>query len=155
MPQRHRIRFPRASFEDLGQDEVYFVLEERGEELRVRFHDDAIERRPGLDEQLFQERPACNSPLEVVSRLAGALAQDGADLAGTRVLDLGAGNGLVGEELRRRHIARVVGIDTAPEARMAADRDRPGTYDDDLVTDSPVRTPRDRVDSLRGASMRW
>lgn len=136
MPVRHQIRFPRASFESLAQDEVYFVLAEGGEEVRVRFHDyDAIYRRPGLYEQHFHERLACESPREVVGRLAGALEQDGGDLCGSRVLDLGAGNGLVGEEPRTRRVARIVGIDVVPEARDAAERDRPGTYDDYLVLD--------------------
>lgn len=50
-----------------------------------------------------------------------------------RILDLGAGNGIVAEELRSRGVARVVGLDIIPAAREAALRDRPGAYDDYIV----------------------
>jgi predicted TPR repeat methyltransferase len=52
-----------------------------------------------------------------------------------RAIDLGAGNGIVGEELRRAGAASVIGVDILPEAREAAIRDRPGVYDDYLVDD--------------------
>lgn len=57
-----------------------------------------------------------------------------------RVLDLGAGNGIVGEELKRLNASRIVGLDLIPEAREAALRDRPGVYDDYLVADMTALT---------------
>lgn len=71
----------------------------------------------------------------VVSRLERALSNAGQSLSTMRVLDLGAGNGIVGEALRARGIARVVGLDIIPAARDAASRDRPGAYDDYFVAD--------------------
>ena len=47
-----------------------------------------------------------------------------------RVLDLGAGNGLVGQELQKFGVARLVGVDISTQAAMAVGRDRPGVYDD-------------------------
>ena len=52
MTKRYRIQFPQSDSEKLGQDEVFFTLNEEGEEKRLRFHDyDEIfgeERVPGL-----------------------------------------------------------------------------------------------------------
>jgi predicted TPR repeat methyltransferase len=55
--------------------------------------------------------------------------------ADLRVLDLGAGNGMVGEELRRIGLDATIGVDILPEARAAAVRDRAGIYDDYIVGD--------------------
>lgn len=56
-------------------------------------------------------------------------------LSELRVLDVGAGNGMVGEVLMERGVSRLVGIDIAPEARDAMLRDRPGVYDEYYVGD--------------------
>ena len=50
-----------------------------------------------------------------------------------RVLDLGAGNGMMAGELKDQGVARLVGADIIPEAREAALRDRPEVYDDYYV----------------------
>ena len=52
-----------------------------------------------------------------------------------RVLDLGAGNGMMGEELKKRGISRLIGVDIIPEAYEALIRDRPGVYDAYYVED--------------------
>jgi SAM-dependent methyltransferase len=51
------------------------------------------------------------------------------DPASLRVLDLGAGNGMVGEQLADIGVEAMVGIDLLPEAAAAAKRDRPGVYE--------------------------
>ena len=51
------------------------------------------------------------------------------------MLDVGAGNGMVGEELDRMGAKHIVGVDIIPEAAEAAERDRPGVYDDYFVVD--------------------
>jgi len=62
-----------------------------------------------------------------------------------RVLDLGAGNGMMGEVLKERHgVARLVGADIIPEARDAAFRDRPDVYDEYFVADFCDLQPEDR-----------
>ena len=50
-------------------------------------------------------------------------------------LDVGAGNGLVGEQLKRLGVKSIVGVDIIPEAARAAERDRPEVYSDYVVCD--------------------
>lgn len=52
-----------------------------------------------------------------------------------RVLDLGAGNGMMAEELRKLGVSRIVGADIIEEAKIAAYRDRPNVYDDYSLAD--------------------
>lgn len=132
----HRIQFPSTEAAELAQDEVSFVLNTAKGDQRIRFHDyDVIYGHPGLYEQLFYDRLKCQSPSKVASILSSAVEQAGEVPTTLRVLDLGAGNGIMGEELRRLGVARVIGADIIPEARDAYLRDRPGLYDDFLVCD--------------------
>ncbi len=133
---QHVIRFPREASHELAQNESFFFLIEDGEDKRIKFHDyDAIYRRPGLYEQLFYERLRCESPRIVASRLAGAVRNTGESVETLRVLDLGAGNGIVSDELKHYGVARLVGLDIIESARDAALRDRPAAYDEYLVAD--------------------
>lgn len=133
---RHRVRFPVSESEHLDQDETYFYVTEGGEQVRLRFHDyDEIYNRPGLYEQLFYDRLQCDSPRKVASILKSAVEQAGETYSTLRVLDLGAGNGIMGEELRRLGVARLLGADIIPEAKTACVRDRPDLYDDYYVCD--------------------
>jgi predicted TPR repeat methyltransferase len=130
--KRHNIRFPSADTNSLGQDEAYFTLtDSSGVQTNVRFHDyDAIYAHPGLYEQLFYDRLKCQSPEKVVAILRHAMADEPWLFNELRVLDLGAGNGMVGEELQKFGVARLVGVDISAPAAMAVGRDRPGVYDD-------------------------
>lgn len=102
----------------------------------LRFHDYAeIYKRPGLYEELFYGRLRCKSPGKVMELLERALQTEREPLTELRVLDLGAGNGMMGEVLKRDGVARLVGVDIIPEARDAAYRDRPTVYDAYYVTD--------------------
>jgi SAM-dependent methyltransferase len=124
---------PTASFE---QDVEYCVLDDGDGWTEYRFHDyDALYRIPGLYEKLFYDILQCQSPPVVCDLLAEQLTGENVDPSGLRVLDVGAGNGIVAEELRSRGIGKVVGVDIIPEAREAAERDRPGVYDDYHVID--------------------
>jgi predicted TPR repeat methyltransferase len=51
------------------------------------------------------------------------------------VLEIGAGNGVVGETLKVCGVHSVVGVDILEEAKDAAERDRPEVYKDYLVVD--------------------
>lgn len=136
MKKHYRIKFPAASSIDLGQDEVSFSLIEQGEARRLRFHDYAeIYKQPGLYEQIFYDRLKCTSPGKVSGLLQHALDTVREQLSELRVLDLGAGNGMMGEALKRGGVARLVGADVIPEAREAAYRDRSEVYDDYYVAD--------------------
>jgi predicted TPR repeat methyltransferase len=114
----------------LAQDEVEFKLVDNGASQMLRFHDYAeIYKRPGLYEELFYSRLRCNSPGRVMDLLGRALQTEREPLTELRVLDLGAGNGMMGDVLKRDGVARLVGVDIVPEARDAAYRDRPTVYD--------------------------
>lgn len=134
--QRYLIQFPTSDSEHLDQDEVFFYLTEGDDRTRIRFHDyDVMYERPGLYEQVFYERLQCSSPAKVASILRSAVEQSGEKCGPLRVLDFGAGNGIMGEELRRMGVSRLVGADIIPEASEACFRDRPGLYDDYVVAD--------------------
>jgi len=77
----------------------------------------------------------CHSPTKVAEILKTALDQSYDNLAELRVLDLGAGNGMMGEVLKKYGVARLVGVDIVPEAHEATERDRPGIYDAYYVAD--------------------
>ena len=149
MPKRYRIQFPPSDSEKLAQDEIFFTLIEDGEEKRLRFHDyDEIYKRPGLYEQLFYERLRCNSPVKVADLLQRALNTVREPVTELRVIDLGAGNGMMGEVLKREGVARLVGVDIIPEARDAAYRDRSTVYDDYYIEDF-TNLAADVLDELR------
>ncbi|MEZ6152664.1 MAG: methyltransferase domain-containing protein [Pirellulaceae bacterium] len=136
MSTRHHIQFPQHDAQHLGQDEASFFLSEAGQKTELRFHDYAqIYLRPGLYEQLFYDRLKCSSPEKVGQILKQTL--DAADQTFTelRVLDFGAGNGMMGEVLKAYGVARLIGADLIPEARDAAFRDRPQVYDEYYVAD--------------------
>jgi predicted TPR repeat methyltransferase len=135
-PQPYHIRFPSADLTGAAQNEAYFTITEDGKDRRIEFHDYAeIYNHPGLYEQLFYQRLKCASPGKLTELLRSAVYKAGEDATQLRVLDVGAGNGMVGELLVEHGSARVVGIDNIEEAERAADRDRPGAYDAYYVAD--------------------
>jgi SAM-dependent methyltransferase len=120
----------------LEQDHEWCEVTVDGRTERIRFHDyDRIYSIPGLYEHLFYDRLECCSPETVRQLLHEQLTATKADPGTLDVLDLGAGNGMVGEQLAELGVRSMVGIDLLPEAKMAADRDRPGTYSDYFVMD--------------------
>jgi len=135
----------------MSQDAEWCEIRENGSWRRVRFHDyGEIYERPGLYEYLFYDLLECQSPRRVV----GLLGEVHADLDSKdplRVIDFGAGNGLVGKELRRIGAVEVVGMDILEEARAAARRDLPGVYSDYLVADmtAPEKLVDQRLRALR------
>jgi SAM-dependent methyltransferase len=129
----HNVSFPSSDPHALAQDEAFFFLREGDDELRMRFHDyDEIYKRPGLYEQLFYERLRCASPQKACDVLTKVLGDNRIEMSELRVLDLGAGNGMVGELL---DAARVIGVDISDSARIACERDRPQAYDAYYVAD--------------------
>jgi len=133
---RHKIQFPAIKAHDLRQDETFFYLLEKENKRKIRFHDyDDIYKVPGLYEQLFYDRLKCQSPAKVAEVLSSSIAQSQQNFSELRVLDLGAGNGIMGEELKKYGVSRIVGIDIIPEAFSASERDRPGVYDAYYVED--------------------
>lgn len=117
-------------------EEVLVVTHAGGRSDRMRLHEyDRVYSVPGLYEEVVQHRLECASPATIASSVVDAAVEGGGAAVGLRVLDLGAGNGVVAEELRRLGVATVVGLDDAAGARDAAERDRPGLYAEYLVGD--------------------
>jgi len=144
MPHRHRIQFPPQDAHDLGQDEVAFYVIEGDRKQRLRFHDyGEIYDHPGLYEQLFYDRLRCVSPSKVAQILNASVAQAEENTTELRVLDLGAGNGLMGEALVKYGVSRMIGVDIIPEARDSAERDRPHIYDSYYIMDFCDLTSKD------------
>lgn len=132
----HNVKFPVTKPHSLQQDEAYFILCENGGEREIHFHDYAeIYNHKGLYEQLFYDRLKCISPAMVCDILRNVLMQNHVEMSELRVLDVGAGNGMVGEQLIKLGIARVIGVDILSEACSACERDRPGAYDAFYVVD--------------------
>lgn len=129
-----KFRFPPAG--SLDQDQEWCEFEHNGQWRRVRFHDyHEVFAVPGLYEAIFARKLKCSSPQRVVGLLDDVLSDFPQNPEDLRVLDVGAGNGMVGQELRNLGVKRIVGIDIIAEAREAALRDRPGVYEDYHVAD--------------------
>jgi len=122
--------------QQLEQDDEWVIVNFGDRQEKVRLHDyDAIYKIPGLYEEIFYNRLQCNSPEEMCDMLSDTLENSGCSVGDLRVLDFGAGNGIVGEQIRERGCELIVGIDILTEAKEAAYRDRAGIYDDYHVTD--------------------
>jgi hypothetical protein len=126
----------RLTREALAQDQEWIDINLDGKWQRKRLHDyEELYSIPGLYEAIFNRTLKCSSPVRVVSLLADVMAEAGDSLEDLRVLDLGAGNGMVGHELNNLNVATCIGIDIIPEAREATLRDRPGAT---TTTSSPT-----------------
>jgi len=128
------VEIPKVNSE-LDQDEEFFIL--KGEnDRKIQFHDyRSIYRIPGLYEEVFHNHLKCRSPKVIAELLYENVVRSGESFQELKILDFGAGNGLVGNELKQFGAKEIVGVDIIPEARKAALRDRKGIYRDYLVCD--------------------
>ncbi len=130
------VQLPEVDGGELTQDEEWCLVTVEGDRRRIRFHDYAsIYEIPGLYEEIFYRRLKCSSPHRVTHLLTEVVRERGVSPAELRVLDLGAGNGMVADELKALGVPTIWGVDIIPEAREAALRDREGVYDGYLVAD--------------------
>ena len=137
---KFKVQIPETDDEVL-QGEEQFIIEYNGEKTRVRAHDyDMIYAVPGLYEYLFYDKYKCKSPEVVCSLLEEEVKKTSMAVSDLKVLDVGAGNGMVGEELKSTGADTVVGLDIIEEAAEAAERDRPGVYSD-YFTEDLTRLP--------------
>jgi hypothetical protein len=132
----YQITFPGIK-ECMEQDEEWVILENEDGPRKIRLHDYAeLYNIPGLYEELVYKKLKCDSPNVVCDMLREELEKTDGFREGFRVLDFGAGNGIVGECLDDRiDCEKKIGIDIIPEARQAVVRDRPYTYDNYYVMD--------------------
>ncbi|MFQ5700532.1 MAG: methyltransferase domain-containing protein [Acidobacteriota bacterium] len=135
----------------LSQDREWCVVDVGERWKKIRFHEyDEIYAIPGLYETLFYDVLKCSSPRKVREMLQGCIHDARVAPGDLRVLDLGAGNGMVGEELARLGVRRMVGVDIIRAAAAAAHRDRQDLYDDYFVLDMTYISDHDllRFESL-------
>jgi len=119
----------------LDQNEEYFILKNSKDE-KIQFHDyRRIYQTPGLYEKIFYEHLNCNSPKVLSEMLYKNLNERHDKSTDLRILDFGAGNGMVAEELKTENPEFIVGVDIIPEAKEAALRDRSKVYDEYYVAD--------------------
>jgi SAM-dependent methyltransferase len=126
------------------QSDEFFWATVDGRKQRFNIHDYAtLYRVPWLYDIALYHNLVCRTPTEMsaaIDRVWKALEVDRSKL---RALELGAGSGAFGHELRHTlHIPHLEAIDICPEAAEAAMRDRAGLYDayhiDDLTKLSPT-----------------
>jgi len=126
---RFSITFPKDELRSRSQTEEYCIFERGGRRQTIRFHDySKIYSIPGLYEYLFCKKLRYKSPEVVTGLLVKEVLRSSSSVSDLVVLEIGAGNGLVGEALKRQGVSALVGIDIVPEATEAAERDRPGLY---------------------------
>jgi hypothetical protein len=111
-------------------EEAFTVFYDDGREEHMRLHEYArVYAVPGLYDEVVYDQLRCTSTRTLATMLIDAAGAP----AKLRVFDLGAGNGVAGEELARAGATVALGSDNIPEARDAALRDRPGVYEEYLV----------------------
>jgi hypothetical protein len=120
----------------VAQDEEWCEVVTKEGARRIRFHDyGEIFRVPGLYEEIFHKRLECQSPFRVTELLDDVIRESGLKMSDLKVLELGAGNGVVGETLSVYGVDTIVGVDILDEAKEAAERDRPDVYEKYLIVD--------------------
>ncbi|MCH8275344.1 MAG: methyltransferase domain-containing protein [Armatimonadetes bacterium] len=139
-----QIALPEPSLQ-LEQDEEWIVVKVDGEWRQIRLHEyRELYRVPGLYDKVIYDVLDCQSPNVVRRLLQEELQRDGENPEELTVLDLGAGSGIVGEELEEMHVKEVVGVDILPEAQEAAWRERPDVYCDYVVGDITKLSPENK-----------
>jgi len=130
-----RIALPEPALQ-LEQDAEWCLVDTPEGWREIRFHDYAeLYEIPGLYERIFYDILNCTSPATIRRLVEEYLHEQEVAPSELRVLDLGAGNGMVGEELADMGADSIVGVDIVQGARVATERDRPGVYADYLVAD--------------------
>lgn len=131
----YKLKYPETECQ-LDQDEEWIILISEGRSEKIRLHDyEKFYKVPGLYEEVLYDRLQCSSPRVVCSMLKKEM-EKSEEATELRVLDFGAGNGMVGECLKETiGFETLVGVDIIDEALEATHRDRPGLYDDYYVMD--------------------
>ncbi len=125
---------PKVDKADQGKEKI--IVTYKGETRELLTHDyGEIYKIPGLYENLFYDTLACQSPKVVCGLLEKAMNGSKSDSKQDVALDVGAGNGMVGEELAKIGFKTIIGVDIIEEAAEATLRDRPGIYDDYFIED--------------------
>lgn len=135
IPETIEVEFPNVE-DTLSQDKEFCTVTMDGVSKVVRFHDyHEVYAIPGLYERIFYQELECCSPKAVCSLLQEELDKEGILPSELKVFEIGAGNGMVAEELKIMGVSQIVGSDIIMEAKIAAFRDRPNVYTEYFTID--------------------
>jgi len=134
IPRLYDVRFEQP--ETNRQSDEFFLATIDGDERRFNIHDyDTLYAVPWLYDIALYHGLKCRTPTEMADAIDGVWTDADVDRPGLKVLELGAGSGVFGQELRRIGAGRLEAIDISNLAAQAASRDRPGLYDAYYVDD--------------------
>ena len=133
--EKFHVRLP-AEVDELTLDNEFFFVKWQGKEQKIRLNEyGKIYNIKGLYEYVISHLLKCVSPEVVTDLLITNVNQAKENLPDLKVLDFGAGSGLVGEILTNKGVKSIVGIDIIKEAAIAAKRDHPGVYEEYYIED--------------------
>jgi len=119
-----------------GKEAGYCLVDDGGTWRQVRLRGDArLWEWPSIYERLVRTLLRGNAPGALSHLLDRQLRAAGKSAADLRAIDLGAGNGWMGEELSSLGIPMIIGVDASSAAAVAAERDHPDVYQSYLVLD--------------------
>lgn len=119
-----------------GKEPAYFLVDDGDQARQVRLRGDPrIWEWAGVHEYLVRTLLRGNAPGAICHMLERAVRGAGEAMSGLRALDLLAGNGWMGSELKSSGAGYVVGADPSAAAAAATERDHPHAYGDYLVLD--------------------
>ena len=130
------VSFIYPSDDEITQDQECFKIKIKNEERIIRIHDyHELYEIPGLYDFIVMDKLQCWTPDKLINLLIDELIRFGIREDELKVLDLGAGNGIMGELVSQAGVKVIVGIDILPEAKIAAERDRPSIYSEYFAID--------------------
>jgi predicted TPR repeat methyltransferase len=133
--QTRDVALPDAASQN-GKEAGYCLVDDGGTLRQVRLRGDArLWEWPGIYERLVRTLLRGNAPGALSHLLDRQIRTAGKRAADLRAIDLGAGNGWMGEELSALGIPMVIGVDASGAAAIAAERDHPDVYQSYLVLD--------------------
>jgi len=125
-------------------EEFVEVQFEDGRAENIFLHDyQRIYQIKNLFEEIFVNKLGSDSHNFVCRKLLSVMARRNLRPSESRVLELGAGNGVTSQTFKDNGFKSIVAIDVLPEAKEAAMRDRGATFEDYLVSDSSNLFPPD------------
>ncbi|MCI4660582.1 MAG: class I SAM-dependent methyltransferase [Neomegalonema sp.] len=145
IPKLYNVRFEAP--EGGKQSEEFFLADIDGKPTRFNIHDyKSLYAVPWLYDIALYHTLSCETPTEMSAAIKGVWEQNGVDPSQLRFLELGAGSGVFGHEIKNTlKVPHLVGLDIEPNAKLAAERDRPGLYEDYLVADLTALEPSSRA----------
>lgn len=116
--------------------EEYFFLTKDGTEKKVMLQDyETLYSMPYFYENLAYNYLNYQSPGVLFSMLKAYLQKNHLSAASLKVLEIGAGSGLMGKKLNELGVDSITAIDLIEDAAIAAQRDYPGVYQAYFVDD--------------------